>query len=108
MWFLFLLSKPSKSDHNKQHFHHSLVNFADTHFTIVLFHNDFSLSDEQPEQHMLAEKSWQPNASYIAIFRKYCYYANHGDVIKSLTLRNHWAYITDVSKYRKARIWGMS
>ena len=70
--------------------------------TIVLFHNDISPSGEQPEHHILAYELQQPTAGCIAIFHKYfcCIKTN-------LTLRNHWGYVTDVSKYHNAGIRSM-
>ena len=41
---------------------------------IVLFHNSFSPRDDQPEQRILAYKTEQPTAGFIAIFPKYCFY----------------------------------
>ena len=41
----------------------------------------------------------QPTAGCIAIFHKYCCYTKCGDITTNLTLRNHWGYVTDVSKY---------
>ena len=74
--------------------------------TIVLFHNDFSPSGEQPEQRILAHKLQQPTAGYVAIFHKYCCrgYYNKFDSMKSL---NHWGYIADVSQWQDMGIWSM-
>ena len=72
---------------------------------IVLFHNDFPPSGEQPEHCRLAHYFWQPTAGCIAIFHKYCCYTKHGGVSTNLT---HWGYVTDVSKYHNADIWSMN
>ena len=45
-------------------------------FYVVLFHNDFSPSNEQHE-HVLAHTLWQPTCSYIAIFQNYCCFTKH-------------------------------
>ena len=71
--------------------------------TIVLFHNSFCPSSEQPKQHILAYKSEQSTASCIAIFHKYCCYIKHGGIITNLTLWNPWG----VSKYHNAGMWCM-
>ena len=36
------------------------------------------------------------------IFHKYCCYTKRGGITASFTLRNHWGYVTDVSKYHNA------
>ena len=41
----------------------------------------------------------------IAIFHKYCCYTKHGGITTNWTLRNHWGYVTDVSKYHNAGLW---
>ena len=45
---------------------------------IVLFHNSFSPSGDQPEQRILACKSEQPTAGCIAMLHKYCCFIVHG------------------------------
>ena len=40
----------------------------------------------------------------ISIFHKYCCFTKHVGI---WTLRNHWAYIADMSKYHNAGIWNM-
>ena len=45
---------------------------------VVLFHNYFSPTGEQPEQRILAEKSEQPTVGCFAIFQKYLCYINMG------------------------------
>ena len=72
---------------------------------IVLFHNDFPPSGEQPEHCILVHEFWQPTAGCMAIFHKYCCYTKHGGVSTNLT---HWGYVTDVSKYNNAGIWSMN
>ena len=69
----------------------------------------FSPSDEQSEQHIhvVAHKLLQPTAGCRAIFNKYCCYTKRGGIIKNLTLKNYWGYITDVSQYHNAGIWSM-
>ena len=74
---------------------------------IVLFHNNFSPSGEEPEHRKFAHELWQPTAVCIAIFHKYCCYKKCGVITANLTLRNHWGYVTDVSKYHNADIWSM-
>ena len=51
---------------------------------IVLFHNYFSPSGEQPEQCISAHKSEQPTAGCIAISHKYCYCIKHEGIIKKI------------------------
>ena len=64
-------------------------------WVIVLFHNYFPPSGEQPEQ------------GWIAIFHKYCCYTKHGAITTNLTLCNPCGYITDMSKYHNAGIWNI-
>ena len=68
---------------------------------IVPFQKDFSPSEEQLELHKLAHEL-QPTAGCIAIFHKCCCYTKCGSITASLTLRSHWGYVTDVSKYHNA------
>ena len=63
---------------------------------IVPFDKDFSPSGEQLELRKLAHELQQPTAGCIAMFHKYCCYTKHGSITASLTLRNHWGYVTDV------------
>ena len=86
--------------------HHWITTFRG--YAIVLFHNYFSPSGEQPEQYILAYKSEQPTAGCLAIFHKYCWYIKHGSIITNLTLWNPWGYVTDMSKYHNAGIWSMN
>ena len=67
----------------------------------------FFPSGKQPEHHILAHELKQPTAGCIALFHKYCCYAKRGGIKIDLTLRNHWRYVTDVSKYHKAGIRSM-
>ena len=69
---------------------------------IVQFHKDFPPSGEQLELHKLAHELKQPTAGCVAIFHKYCWYTKRGGIIASLTLWNHWGYVTNVSKYHNA------
>ena len=62
---------------------------------------------EQPKHRELAHELQQPTAGYIAIFHKYCCYTKRGGITTKLTLRNHWGYITNVSKYHNVGIWSM-
>ena len=64
-------------------------------------------SGEQREHRKLANELEQPTAGCIAIFHKYCCYTKRGGITTNLTLRNHWMYITDVSKYHNAGKWSM-
>ena len=73
---------------------------------INLFHNNFSSSCEKPENCKLAHEL-QPNANCIATFHKYYCYAERVGDATNLTLQNHWVYVTYVSKYHNAGIWGM-
>ena len=45
-------------------------------FYVVLYHNDFSPSNEQHER-VLAYTLWQPTYGYIAIFQNYCFITKH-------------------------------
>ena len=63
---------------------------------------DFSPSGEQLELRKLAHELKQPTAGCIAIFHKYCCYTKHGSITASLTLQNHWGYVTNVPKYHNA------
>ena len=58
------------------------------HSVIVLFHNSFSPSGEQPEQRILAYKSEQPTAGCIVIFHKYYCYIKYGGIITNLTMKS--------------------
>ena len=58
----------------------------------------FSPSGEQLEHRKLAHEL-QSTAGCIAIFHKYCCYTKLGGITTNYTLRNHWGYVTDVSKY---------
>ena len=49
----------------------------------------------------------QPTAGCIAIFHKYCCYTKRGGITTSLTPRNHWGYVTYVSKYHNAGKWSI-
>ena len=42
--------------------------------------------------------------SCIAIFHIYCCYTKHVGIMTNLALRNHWGYITDISKYHNPGI----
>ena len=64
-------------------------NYTDQHL-IVLFHNYFSPSGEQPGQRILAYRSEQSNGDCVAIFHKYCYYIKHMGIMSILTLWNPW------------------
>ena len=57
---------------------------------------------QQPEQHILAHKSEQPSAGWIAIFHKYCCYIKLGGIITNLNLWNFFGYVTDMSKCHAA------
>ena len=46
----------------------STMEFPDV-ILIVLFHNDFSLSSEQPQERVLTPTLWQPTFGCIAIFQ---------------------------------------
>ena len=63
------------------------------HFSIVLFHNNFFPSGEQPEHRILAHELQQPTAGSIAIFHKYCCYTKCGSITTNVTLRNHWGML---------------
>ena len=82
-----------------------LVWYGNTH--VSLFHNSFSHTSKQPEQHILAHKPEQPTAGCIAIFHKYCCYIKHGGIITNLILWNPWGYVIDMVKYRIAGKWIM-
>ena len=45
------------------------------------------------------------NCRLLAIFYKYCCYIKYVGIITNLTLRNHWGYITDMSKCHGAGVW---
>ena len=76
------------------------------HFSLDLFGSNFQRPAAHP--HQFSDRvpppppprdDKQPTAGCIAIFHKYCCYTKRGDITKNLTLRNHWWYVTDVSKY---------
>ena len=73
---------------------------------IVLFHNSFSPSWEQPEQRISAYKSEQPTAGCIIIFHKYKTwgYYNKFDSIKSLRVCYWYVKIPQINN---AGIWSM-
>ena len=66
---------------------------------IVLVSERFSPSGEQPEQRKLAHTLLQPTDGCRAIFHKYCCDTKHVGIITNLTLRNVWAYITNVMAF---------
>ena len=72
-----------------------------SHFTII-----FAPGGEQLEHRKLAHDK-QPTAGCIAIFHKYCCYTKRGGIATNLTPRNHWEYVTDVSKYHNAGKWSI-
>ena len=59
--------------------------FQNEDINIVLFHNYFSSSGEQPEQRILAHESEQPSAGCIAIYKTWGYHKKF-EFMKSLGL----------------------
>ena len=59
----------------------------------------FSPSGQQPKKRVLAHTSWQSTSGCIAFFTNIAALQKHGVIITNLTLRSHWVYITDMSKY---------
>ena len=101
------LSTSGKSIKSNDMTIHILRGCIDGTGSIVPCHNECSPSGEQPEHRILAHKLKQPTAGCIAIFRKYHCYTKHEGITTNSTLRNHWEYVTDVSKYHNAVIWSM-
>ena len=77
------------------------------HDQIVPFHNDISLSGEQPEHRILAHELERPTAGRMAIFHKFCCSTKRCGIKTNLNPRNHWEYVTDVAIYHNAGIWSM-
>ena len=71
----------------------------------VLFHNYFSLSGEQPEQRVSAHTLWQLISGFLAIFHKYCWFTEHGDIITNFNLRNPWGILL-ISQNNRMRVYG--
>ena len=75
------------------------------YFPTILFHNNLSLSGEQPEQRILAHKSEQPTAARTVIFHKYCCYIKHRGTTTNLNLQNPWGMLP-ICQNAAVRVYG--